>query len=100
MQPGDVGLLRLDADRGPVGGRAGEIRGGELQQVLVAIVRDPALRPRQPWRQPAAHRPSAAAEVVDHPAAGCREMPPELLDEVLCAGRGVSTFAEREPSFG
>ena len=68
-------LLRLDGDRGPVGGRAGEVGGGDLQQVGVAVVQDPVLRPGQQRREPAAHRAGAAAEVVDHPAAGRRELP-------------------------
>ena len=59
--------LRLDGYRGPVGGRAGEVGGGDLQQVCVPVVQDPVLRPRQQWREPAAHRAGAAAEVVDHP---------------------------------
>ena len=75
-QPGDVGLPRLDRDRGPVGGRAGEVGGGDLQQVGVPVVQDPVLRPGQQWREPAAHRPGAAAEVVDHPATGCRKASP------------------------
>ncbi len=68
LQPGDVGLPRLDGDRGAVGGRAGQVGGGDLEQVGVAVVHDPVLRPGQPRREPAAHRPGAAAEVVDHPA--------------------------------
>jgi hypothetical protein len=36
-------MLRLDGDRGAIGGRAGEVRGGDLQQVSVPIVRDPVL---------------------------------------------------------
>ena len=73
VQPGDVGVLRLDGDRGPVGGRPGQVGGGDLEQVRVAVVHDPVLRPGQPWREPAAHRAGAAAEVVDHLAAGRRE---------------------------
>ena len=68
--------LRLDGDRGPVGGLAGEVGGGDCQQVGVPVVHDPVLRPGQQWREPAAHRPGAAAEVVDHPAAGRREASP------------------------
>ena len=44
---GDVRQPRLDDDRGPVGGRAGRVGGGDLQQVGVAVVHDPVLRPRQ-----------------------------------------------------
>ena len=85
-QPGDVGLPRLDGDRGPVGGRARQVGGGDLQQVGVAVVHDPVLRPGQPRREPAAHRAGAAAEVVDHPAAGRREVSREALDELGARG--------------
>ena len=43
-----------------------EVGRGDLQQVGVAVVHDPVLRAGQPGREPAAHRPGAAAEVVDH----------------------------------
>ena len=66
LQPGDVGLPRLDGDRGAVGGRARQVGGGHLQQIGVPVVHDPVLRPGQQRREPAAHRPGAAAEVVDH----------------------------------
>ena len=92
--------LRLDGDRGPVGGRAGEVGGGDLQQVGVPVVQDPVLRPGQPWREPAAHRPGAAAEVVDHRrrvAGRCRR---ELFDELGRTGRGVGRLAEGEPVRG
>ena len=93
-QPGEVGVLRLDGDRGPVCGRAGRLGGGDLQQVGVAVVHDPVLRAGQQRREPAAHRPGAAAEVVDHVAVGCRE----VLDEVAGTGRGIGGLAQGEPS--
>ena len=70
VEPGDVGLPRLDGDRGAVRGRAEGVSSRDLQQVGVSIVQHPVLRPGQPWREPATHRPGAAAEVVDHAAAG------------------------------
>ena len=100
VQPGDVGLPGLDGDRGPVGGRAGEVRGGDGQQVGVPVVQDPVLRSGQPRREPAAHRPGAAAEVVDHLATGRRKTSPQLFDEVGRTGRSVSGLAEGEPSAG
>jgi len=45
-------------------------------------VQDPVLSPGEQWLQPAAHRPGAAAEIVDHPAAARRERSPEAFDEV------------------
>ncbi len=90
--------LASTRDRGPVGGRPGEVGGGDLQQVCVPVVHDPVLRPGQQRREPAAHRAGAAAEVVDHPAAGCRELSPEVLDEVARTGRGVGRLAEGKPS--
>ena len=98
VELGDVGPPRLDDDGGPVGGRAGEVGGGDREQIGVPVVHDPVLRPRQERRQPSAHRPGAAGEVVDHPAAGCRELPPDVLDEVAGAGGGVGRLAEVEPS--
>ena len=68
-----------------------------LQQVRVAVVHDPVLRPGQQRREPAAHRAGAAAEVVDHPAAGRRERSREVFDEVACTGRGVGGLAEGKP---
>ncbi len=59
-QPGDVGLLGLDGDRGPVGGRAGELGGGHRQQVCVAVVHDPVLAAR------------AAAARASGPSRRCR----------------------------
>ncbi len=73
VEPGDVGLPRLDRDRGAVGGRAEGVSSRDLQQIGVSIVQHPVLRPGQPWGEPATHRPGAAAEVVDHQPAGCRE---------------------------
>ena len=58
------------------------IGGGDLEQVRVPVVHDPVLWPRQQRREPAAHRARAAAEVVDHAAAGCGEAWHELIDEV------------------
>ena len=94
---GDVRQPRLDDDGGAVGGRAGRVGGGDLQQVGVAVVHDPVLRPRQERREPPAHRSAAAGEVVDHRAAGRRELPPELLDQVARPGGGVGRLAQVEP---
>ena len=97
-QPGDVGPPRLDGDGSAVGGRAGQVGRGDLQQVRVPVVQDPALRPRQERREPAAHRPGAAGEVVDHPAGrpgGRRRR--RCVDELAGAGRGVGSLAQVEP---
>jgi hypothetical protein len=96
-QPGDVRAPGLDGDRGPVGGRAGEIGGGDRQQLGVAVVHDPVLGSAQPGRQPAAHRAGPAAEVVNHPAAGCREPTLKALDEVAGPGGGVRGLAQGQP---
>ena len=82
----------------PSAAGAGEVGGGDLEQIGVPVVRDPVLRPRQERREPSAHRPGAAGEVVDHPAAGCREAPPDVRDEVAGPGRSVGRLAEVEPS--
>ena len=69
------------------------------KQVLVPVVQDPALRPRQERGEPAAHRTGAAGEVVDHqsaPIAGRRGR--EAFDELAGARRGVGRLAEVEPS--
>ena len=89
--------LRLDGDGGPVGGRARRVGDGELQQVRVPVVHDPVLRPGQPRREPAAHRAAAAAEVVDHEAAGRGEVPREALGELGRARRRVGRLAQDEP---
>ena len=88
-QPRSSGSSRLTSDRlastvtaDAVGGRAGQVGDRDLEQVGVAVVHDPVLRPGQPRREPAAHRPGAAAEIVDHAAAGCRKVRLESVDEV------------------
>ena len=74
---------RLAGDRGPVGGRARGEGDGELEQTCVPVGHHPVLRPGQPRREPAAHRAAAAAEVVDHEAAGRGEVVPrETLSEL------------------
>ena len=64
----------------------------------VAVVEDPALRPGQERREPPAHRPAAAAEVVDHrrPPAGRRRA--EVRDELSGPGRRVRALAQVEPA--
>ena len=57
---------RLDGDRGAVGSRAGRSPAATSSRSRVAVVQHPVLRPGQQRREPAAHRPAAAAEVVDH----------------------------------
>ena len=73
---------------------------GELQQVRVAVVHHPVLRPGQPRREPAAHRAAAAAEVVDHEAAGRGEVAREALGELGRARRRVGRLAQGEPLAG
>ena len=63
----------------------------------VAVVHHPVLRPGQPRREPAAHRAAAAAEVVDHEAAGRGEVPREALGELGRARRRVGRLAQVEP---
>ena len=70
---------------------------GELQQACVPVVDHPVLRPGQPRREPAAHRAAAAAEVVDHEAAGRGEVPREALGELGRARRRVGRLAQDEP---
>ncbi len=82
----------------PSAAESRDVGGGDLEQVRVPVVEDPALRPGQERREPPAHRPAAAGEVVDHPAAGRRKVPPELLDEVAGPGRGVGGLAQVEPA--
>ena len=75
----------------------GGVRGGDFQQVRVAVVHDPELRPGQERGEPSAHRSATAGEVVDHQAAGGRQLPPDLLDQVARAGGGVGSLAQVEP---
>src|SRR5438270_1303725 len=98
VEAGDVGLLRLDADRGPVGGPTGELDGGDFQQVSVQVAHDPVLGSGQEWREPAAHRAGAAPEIVDHPAAGFRWPATELFDKVKGTRRSIGRLAEGKPS--
>ena len=81
----------------PSAASPGRSVGGDGQQIGVPVVHDPVLRSGQPRREPAAHRPGAAAQVVDHLATGRRKMPPQLFDEVGRAGRSVGRLAEGEP---
>ena len=64
VQPGDVVAAGLDCGTQ----RAG--RPACVEQVGVAVVQHPALRPGQPWSEPAGHRAGAASEVVDDQAVG------------------------------
>ena len=88
------GLDRHRARRRP------SVGDGELQQVRVPVVHHPVLRPGQPRRKPAAHRAAAAAEVVDHEAAGRGEVPPEALGELGRARRRVGRLAQARATQG
>ena len=70
---------------------------GALQQVRVAVVQHPVLRPGQPRREPPAHRAAAAAEVVDHERPGGGEVPREAPGELGRARRRVGRLAQGEP---
>ena len=85
-------------DAGPVGGRAGQVDRGDLQQIRVAVVQHPVLPSRQERREPPAHRAAAAREVVDHLRAGGRKVPADALDELVGPGRGVGGLAQVKPS--
>ena len=78
---------------------AGAAGDGELQQVRVAVVDHPVLRPGQPRREPAAHRAAAAAEVVDHEAAGGK-VAREPLGELGRARRRVGRLAQARATPG
>ena len=98
VQPGDVRAPRLDGDRGSVRGRAGEVGGGERQQVGVPVVQRPSAA--DPGSSGASQRPIAPVPqprswITQRPAR--RERLPELLDEVACAGRGVGRLAQGKP---
>ena len=98
VQPGDVVLSRLDGDRGAVGGRAGEVGGGDARagrrrgraatQCCGPGSSGASQRPIAPLPQP---RSWITARPVG------REVAQEALDEVGGAGRGVGGLAQREP---
>ena len=70
---------------------------GKLEQLGIAVVHHPVLGPGQPRREPAAHRAAAAAEVVDHEAAGRGEVLREALGELGRARRRVGRLAQDQP---
>ncbi len=55
------------------------------------------LAPGQQRREPAAHGAAAGAEVVDHQAAGRRELSPQALHEVARPGGGVGGLTQDKP---
>ena len=73
---------------------------GERQQVRVAVVEDPVLRPGQERREPPAHRPAAAGEVVDDQGAAGRQTATEVPDELSGPGCSVRALAQVEPARG
>ena len=73
-------------DLGSVGGQAGHVDGGQRQQVRVAVVEDPVLRPGQQRREPASHRTAAAGEIVDDQRPSAKPAT-ESPDELVASGR-------------
>src|SRR6185437_16550619 len=80
-----------------VRGYAGPVGGGKRKQVRVEVMHYPMLAPRQPWREPPAHRAGATAEVVDHPATVRPRASRERFDEITRARGGVSGLTQRQP---
>ena len=95
----EVALLGARGDRRTVGRRARQAGRGDLQQLRVAVVQDPGLRPGQARGEPAAHRAAAAAQVAHHqrPAGRGGEVRADDLDQLGRSGGGVGGLAQRQP---
>ncbi len=97
LQPGDVELTGLEGDRRPVAGPVRRVGRNQREQLGVPVVHHPVLGSGKLPRQPAGHRPGAAAEVVDdRPAAG-GQVRTDLLDEVAGPGCRVGRLTQAQP---